>query len=383
MSDIPDYTDVLELNASDTDISDMEETNELSESRLDKENNQQKCVNLKIFKKGVSLIPDFCGDMLKHLIIDNKLDIGGIFFDAGRSVWIEVSENIYLLKYLTSLFEKRHGMSLNEKTKKKNDLLSIFNGRFEIEVRGTTLFLIVSPHNTLKLVPCQATNGTLGLVNDVFINIKVGEFSTDYKTAMADTFVASWDKFVDLLSMLIGLRLEKDDDGSLSIRLMLKFKFVRDSFISLLNERFGNVRFCSSTMHLIPSILFNPNFSHTSAAYLNFILKNDLILRGYRENNSSNKHNASNNVPAPLPAININIGKVKINIKTSNKAEEPKTNQIKSIFQRLGPKINVEDSEAVSTNQELEPSTSSINLRKVTSKKQKLMSVVVIPPKKP
>jgi hypothetical protein len=272
---------VLQIEADLSDLSDNDSISQQGSNppAIDIEDNAN--IILKFFKKGNAGILDFIHFLLHDLIMERKLLVIGVFFDATRSILVEVKMNGRLIDHLTGLFEKRSGIvSLKNTTKNKQNIMSIFTGKFDVILNGETIFMHVFSDCRVRITPCISTSDNLGFCNGSVLNLLAGRYQGNISEAGKYFFIQMKEKYGAIMTSTYGVRIENGSNGCYS-RLLIHTSKVNTNILSVLHSLYGNVSFTSSTLHVVHiKDLDEQSPAVTPEEKIKLLLRKDILLKG-------------------------------------------------------------------------------------------------------
>lgn len=245
---------VLLLDSNDDDILDGLSDN----SSFSKES-----VFLKFFGKNSDKIEQFLSG-IRQLLADKNVLIKGLFFKGIFSVLIEVCLTDSFRNWLITLIEVRNNIrSLSDNA--RNNILKSSFGKFNFVLNEKIIYLNVIPFIEPHLIKCRSSLYPFGLYNNDAFNILANNIRDD-PVILIENFLK--ERIAnDILRKIFGVRVELAG-CELSLRFIVKKENISDLLLKFLNAAFGALSFCSSTIHIIPTI-FNEKLETTIQSITN------------------------------------------------------------------------------------------------------------------
>ncbi|CAG9806507.1 unnamed protein product [Chironomus riparius] len=203
---------------------------------------------LKFFKKGSTNIESFIGE-IHQLLCEKSVMIKGFGFKGVNSLLIEVLYNDSLRNLLIVLVEARNNTrSLSDKA--KNNILKIVFGKFNFIMNNEIINMSVIPNIVKHTVNCRSSFFPYGFYNGNVLNILAKQNQGNPVSLIGK--IVSKRANVDKYQKLLAVSLEPISGSEISLRFVLKIDDVCSDLLKTLNNDFGNLTFCTSTVHFIP-----------------------------------------------------------------------------------------------------------------------------------
>ena len=285
---------------------------------------------LKFYNKSTGNVENCISD-IHELLREKLLKMKGFCFKGVNSVLIEVLLTNSLRNWLVVLVEARNNIrALSDKA--KSDILKISFGKFNLIIKNELIHMNIIPNISKHSVDCKSSFYPYGLSNGNVINIMAKNIRDDPVTIIKN--IVYQKAIDDKLQKLYAVFLEFTPGSDLSLRFIIKTDDVCDNLLKSLKSVFGNLTFCSSTLHYIP-VTQEGKFSEALGSSLNpkefwsILSEIDVLICNKNEQSlAMERKNIKKSQKLTSPHSQNNISPVSLSTGSS-------------IFDRLGPNIIV------------------------------------------